>query len=108
MTDMAPPRTPRSLVVAAVIAVGLGSAADALGQACAMCGSAFGADDPLGRAISWSILFLMAAPYAIVGTVAALLLFVHRRAAGGRRGAVIGLGRLWNTAAGQRNGGDVS
>ena len=72
-------------LLAAAIALGVGSAADAFAQACAMCGSAFGADDPVGRAISWSILFLMAAPYVIVGTVAGLLLFVHRRAPGGGR-----------------------
>ena len=60
-------RETRPPVPVLTVAVLLGAAADVLAQACAMCGSAL-SDDPLGRAISWSILFLMAAPYTIVGT----------------------------------------
>src|SRR5262249_9046385 len=55
-------RKTRLLVPAVAVAAVLGAAADVLAQACAMCGSAL-SDDPLGRAISWSIIFLMAAPY---------------------------------------------
>ena len=66
--------------------------ATALAQSCAMCGSAFGADDPLGRAFSWSILFLMAAPYLVFGSVGGWVFFTYRRSRGRRRGALIDLG----------------
>ncbi len=62
-----------------------------LAQSCAMCGTAL-ADDPLGRAFSWSILFLMAAPYTIFGAIGGWLFFTYRRALGRRRAAVIDLG----------------
>src|SRR5437867_1698267 len=52
-------RRPLRLVPVFAIGTVLGAAADALAQSCAMCGSGL-SDDPLGRAISWSILFLMA------------------------------------------------
>jgi len=71
--------------------VGGWPAAQALAQSCAMCGSSFGPDDPVQRAFSWSILFLMAAPYTLFGTVAGWLFYVHRRAAGRRRAAVVEL-----------------
>ena len=48
-------------------------ATHALGQSCAMCGSSFGPDDPVQRAFSWSILFLMAAPYTLFATAAAFM-----------------------------------
>src|SRR5438552_8743878 len=39
-----------------------------------------------GSAFSWSILFLMAAPYAVVGAAGGWLFYLYRRAPG-RRGA---------------------
>jgi hypothetical protein len=71
------------------VLVGVGQA---WAQACAMCGSAL-TNDPLGRAFSWSILFLMAAPYALVGTVGGWLFLIHRRAGARRQAAVIDLTR---------------
>ena len=97
---------PLRLVPVFAAATVLGAAADALAQACAMCGSAL-SDDPLGRAISWSILFLMATPYTIVGTVLLSLVWIHRRAAGRRRAASIDLARL-QPAAGEPSGGGLS
>ena len=44
-----------------------------------MCASSFGQNDPMGRAISWSILFMMAAPYTIVGSIAGVLVYLSRR-----------------------------
>ena len=88
------PRSPSRLV--ALLLGGLavaGNASGAAAQSCAMCGSAFGAEDPLGRAFSWSILFLMAAPYTIAGTVGTWLFFTYRRARHRRRAAVITLDR---------------
>jgi hypothetical protein len=69
-----------------------GAAGRAAAQSCAMCGSAL-ADDPLGRAFSWSILFLMAAPYTVVGTVGIWLFLTYRRARSRQRAAIISLGR---------------
>ncbi|HJQ73493.1 MAG TPA: hypothetical protein VJ814_01310 [Gaiellaceae bacterium] len=68
------------------------SAADALAQSCAMCASSFGQNDPMSRAFSWSILFLMATPYTIVGAIGAYLFYTYRRA-GRRRAAVLDLDR---------------
>ena len=86
--------SPRSrslpFLIATLVAPGVVTRAAA--QSCAMCGSAL-ADDPLGRAFSWSILFLMAAPYTIVGSVGIWLFLTYRRAATRRRAAVINLGR---------------
>jgi hypothetical protein len=66
-------------------------AANALAQSCAMCGASFGENDPVSRAFSWSILFLMATPYTIVGIVGLFIFHSYRRA-GRRRAAVIDLG----------------
>ena len=80
----------------------------ALAQSCAMCGSSFGQNDPVQRAFSWSILFLMATPYSIVGGVALWLFYLHRRAAGRRRSALIDLGQIPRTAPVEGPGGGVS
>ena len=85
---------------------------NALAQSCAMCGSALGGpQDPLARAISWSVLFLMAAPYTIVGGAAAVFYFMYRRGPGRRRGTVIDLARsvarLRPATPGNVRGGDV-
>ena len=77
---------------ATVVAVALPTA-HALAQSCAMCASSFGQNDPVTRAFSWSILFLMATPYTIVASVGAFLWFMHRRAPGRRRAPIIHLAR---------------
>ena len=82
----------------------LGSPARVLAQACAMCGSAL-SNDPLGRAISWSILFMMATPYAIVGAIGTWLYITYRRA--GRRQAAITALSLRPAPATEGRGGDV-
>ena len=48
--------------------------------ACAVCVSG-GANDPSADAYGWSVLFLMAAPYAVAGSVAGWLIYSYRRAA---------------------------
>ena len=79
----------RSLVATAIVL--LGSTTRVLAQSCAMCAASFGPNDPTSRAISWSILFLMAAPYTIVLTAAGVLFYMHRRTPGRRRAAIIDL-----------------
>ena len=83
-------------------------AAQALAQSCAMCGSSFGPDDPVQRAFSWSILFLMAAPYTLFGAVAGWLFYVHRRAAGHRRAAVVELAWSRREAPAGETGGQLT
>jgi hypothetical protein len=69
------------------------SAADALAQGCAMCGTAFSPDDPVTRAFSWSVLFLIAMPYTVFGLAAGWLFLAHRRRRSRRRAEVVTLPR---------------
>ena len=82
-------RPGRSL--AAIALLMLATASRALAQSCAMCGASFGPNDPTSRAFSWSILFLMAAPYTLVACIAGFIFYMHRRAPGRRRAAIIDL-----------------
>jgi hypothetical protein len=62
-------------------------------HACVMCGSSFGEDDPTAKAFMSSVLFLVAAPYTIFLTAAAIVFFLYRRGSGGRRASVVSLAR---------------
>ena len=53
--------------------------APALACACAVCLTGDG--DPTANAFNWSVLFLMATPYAVVGSIAGWLVYSYRRAA---------------------------
>jgi hypothetical protein len=71
------------LAAIAGAAAALVTPAYALAQGCAMCRTALsGADDPLVFAMNTSILFLMAMPYVIVGSVGGWIYFSSRRRAG--------------------------
>jgi hypothetical protein len=50
-----------------------------MAYACAVCIT--GAGDPSADAFNWSVLFLMAAPYLVVGSIAGCLFYTYRRAA---------------------------
>jgi hypothetical protein len=50
-----------------------------IAQACAVCITG-GANDPMADAYNASVLFLMATPYLVVGSIAGGLYFVYRRA----------------------------
>lgn len=76
------------LTIAATLAPTLARA-----QSCAMCASSFGENDPVQRAFSWSILFLMATPYTIVGLIGAYLYFTYRRSSRRPRANVVSLAR---------------
>ncbi len=100
-------RLRRAVVAATAVAAGaIGSRAFA--QSCAMCAASFAPDDPIQRAFSWSILFLMAAPYTIVAVVGGWLFFTYRRAAGQRRAAVLDLTRARRPAPVGAPGGNPS
>ena len=50
----------------------------ALAGACSVCVT--GDNDPTANAFNWSVLFLMATPYTVVGSIAGWLFYKHRRA----------------------------
>ncbi len=98
----------RRLTTLLFLAVATGNAR---AQSCAMCGSSFGENDPVSRAFSWSILFMMAMPYTVVGLIGAFFFFTYRRA-GRRRAAVIDFRRavrlLRRGAPVEDSGGDFA
>ena len=100
--------TTRRLALTLVL---LAAAGRAWAQSCAMCGSSFGQNDPLQRAFSWSILFMMATPYTVVGIIGAFL-FINYRRAGNRRAAVIDLRQaarlLGRPRPAEDSGGDLA
>ena len=49
----------------------------AIANACAVCWAGDGG--PIEEAFNWSVLFLMATPYAVVGSIAGWLFYTHRR-----------------------------
>jgi hypothetical protein len=70
----------------AALFVGLAAViAAAAAHACAVCVAGTGADDPLTDAFNWSVLFLMAMPYTVVGSIAAWLFYARWRASAKKR-----------------------
>jgi hypothetical protein len=98
-------RRPAACLVALAVVL---AAARAFAQSCAMCGASFGQNDPVQRAFSWSILFLMATPYTVVGLIAGAVFLAYRRASGSRRGAVIDLRRARRPLPATGAEGDLS
>ncbi len=65
-------------IVALALAVTAPGAAFA--QGCAMCATALGGpEDPLGRGMYVSILFMVSMPFLLVGSVGGWFLFMYRR-----------------------------
>jgi hypothetical protein len=65
--------------------IGAALLAPAAAEACAVCGTGPGvAGDPTARGFYWGILFLMAMPFAVVGSIATWLVYRHWRARAGR------------------------
>jgi len=56
-------------------------------HACAVCLTGAASGDPTADAYNWSVLFLMAMPYTVVGSIGGWLFYNYRRAgrSGGRR-----------------------
>lgn len=72
--------TDRQTVLARSAGVVMGAAAVLLpvvAEACAVCGGS-SADDPFSRGIFWAILFLMAMPFTIVGSIGGWLIYRYR------------------------------
>jgi hypothetical protein len=70
---------PAVFLAASVLAVSL--IVPAVAHACAVCLTGAGTGDPLTEAFNWSVLFLMATPYAVVGSIAGWLFYAYRSAA---------------------------
>jgi len=80
-------------------------ASHALAQGCAMCGTAL-KDDQLGQAFGWSVLFLIAAPYSVVGLLGGYIFYAYWRPTARRRASVIDLFKTGRLA--RRPGGENS
>lgn len=52
----------------------------AAAQACAVCLTGIAGEDPMTDAFNWSVLFLMAMPYLVVGSIGGWLFYAHWRA----------------------------
>jgi hypothetical protein len=60
-------------------------------QGCSMCNSATGgANDPLGRALHWSTLFMVSMPFLVVGSISGYLTWSHLRPRRRRRRGAAG------------------
>jgi hypothetical protein len=70
--------------------VGLALLVPEAAKACAVCGTGPGVpDDPTARGFYWGILFLMAMPFAVAGSIGAWMVYRYWRAsAGGWRKAL--------------------
>ena len=74
-----------------------------IAQACAVCIT--GANDPTAEAFNASVLFLMATPYLVVGSIAGGLYFVYRRAlvkSAQDEAAATAIPLVWNQEASER------
>ena len=80
------------LAGAAAVGVMLSFPGSALAQGCAMCSTLVGGPgDPLGRGMNTSILFLMAMPFAMTGSVGAWIAYMYWRGGAHERGGVSAL-----------------
>lgn len=64
--------------------------------ACAVCGTGPGvAGDPTARGFYWGILFLMAMPFAVAGSIGAWLVYRYWRARAARSRKALGVPLAW-------------
>jgi hypothetical protein len=69
----------------AKISLLIGLVASVMPSVAAACSVCFaGDDDAVTHAFNWSVFFLLSAPYAIAGSIAACLVIAYRRAAAKR------------------------
>ncbi len=68
----------------------------AVARACAVCGTGPGlAGDPTARGFYWGLLFLMAMPFAVAGSIGAWLVYRYRRAGASRSRMAPGVPFAW-------------
>jgi hypothetical protein len=76
--------------------IGVALLLPAVARACAVCGTGPGvAGDPTARGFYWGILFLMAMPFAVAGSIGAWLVYRYWRASGGRWEKALGAPFAW-------------
>ncbi len=86
----------RILLVFGFGLVGVALLVPMVAQACAVCGTGPGvAGDPTARGFYWGILFLMAMPFAVTGSIGAWLVYRYWRASAGRRRKALGASFAW-------------
>ena len=72
-------------------------------EACAVCGFGPGIEgDPTARGFYWGILFLMAMPFAVAGSIGAWLVYRYWRASAGRWRKALGAPFGWTHEEGGR------
>ena len=76
----------RKIILLAVLFIAAVFLLPMTAQACAVCLTGASANDPVTDAFNWSVLFLMAMPYAVVGSIAGWLFYQYRRARTGKAG----------------------
>jgi hypothetical protein len=75
----------RIFLVMTVGLIGVALLVPAVARACAVCGMGPGvAGDPTARGFYWGILFLMAMPFAVAGSIGAWLVYRYWRVRAGR------------------------
>jgi len=86
----------RTLLVFGLGLIGAALLIPAAAEACAVCGTGPGvAGDPTARGFYWGILFLMAMPFAVAGSIGAWLAYRHWRASADPGGRLIGRMLAW-------------
>lgn len=76
--------------------IGVSLLVPAAAEACAVCGTGPGvAGDPTARGFYWGILFLMAMPFAVAGSIGAWLVYRYWRASAGRWRKAVGAPFDW-------------
>lgn len=72
-------------------------------QACAVCGTGAGVEgDPTIRGFYWGILFLMAMPFAVAGSIGAWLVYRYWRADADRWGKAVDFHTCWTHKESER------
>jgi hypothetical protein len=73
-------RVARIATALAVVGAAWAAAPETMAQGCSMCRASIGeAGDPLPTALAWSILFLLAMPFAVVASVGGWLYLSWRK-----------------------------
>jgi len=76
--------------------MGVALVVPAVAEACAVCGTGPGvAGDPTARGFYWGILFLMAMPFAVAGSIGAWLVYRYWRASADLWGKALGAPFAW-------------
>ncbi len=76
--------------------IGVALLAPAVAQACAVCGTGPGViGDPTARGFYWGVLFLMAMPFAVAGSIGAWLAYRYWQASAGGGPKALGAPLAW-------------